>query len=155
MPPANPVSRFFRLSAANRWIVLQTLILLPAVKVLLRLVGFRRTLNWLNARPVRAARPPAPEAFPRAWNIARVMRAAARRGLVHGNCLSQSLTLLWLLRRHGLPGDLRLGARAQAGKFMAHAWVEVGGLPLIERRDELSGYAPFERFPASTAVEWR
>lgn len=45
-------------------------------------------------------------------------------------CLEQSLALYLLLRRRGVPAELRLGV--QAYPFYAHAWVEVDGAPVNE-----------------------
>jgi transglutaminase-like putative cysteine protease len=48
-------------------------------------------------------------------------------------CLEQSLTLYVLLRRRGVPADLKLGVRPRP--FYAHAWVEVRGRALGEAAD--------------------
>ena len=59
--------------------------------------------------------------------IARMEAAAARHLPFQPNCLEQSLALWWLLRRRGIPADLRIGVRKDAANFEAHAWVEAGG----------------------------
>lgn len=41
------------------------------------------------------------------------------------NCLHRSSATVWLLRKHGVPAKLLIGA--QQMPFRAHAWVEVHG----------------------------
>ena len=60
-----------------------------------------------------------------------------------GNCLSRSLTLWWLLRRHGVAADVRLGVNLAEG-FAAHAWVEWQGQVLNDTPDVSSRYQPLE-----------
>lgn len=53
-------------------------------------------------------------------------------------CLEQSLALFTCLRRLGVAADLCLGV--QPFPFIAHAWVEVDGLPVLENTDTLHGF---------------
>src|SRR6267154_747846 len=48
-------------------------------------------------------------------------------------CLQRSFATVYLLRRHGVSGQMVLGA--QKLPFKAHAWVEVNGLAVNERSD--------------------
>src|SRR5262245_1993695 len=96
------LTRFRHLSGAERAIALQALVLLPTIHVLLRLIGFRRAIALMQRFNLRQSNSPTNESNVWAWSIAQLVRSAARRGVVHGNCLSQSLTLWWLLRRHGI-----------------------------------------------------
>ncbi len=73
-----------------------------------------------------------------------MVQAAARRGAYRATCLPQSLTLWWLLKRQGIEGDLRFGARKEAGRMEAHAWVEINGIPLNETLDVDQRFKPFE-----------
>jgi hypothetical protein len=49
-----------------------------------------------------------------------------------GTCLKRSLILFRLLRRRGIPAELRLGVRTVEGTFSAHAWIECGGRTLLD-----------------------
>lgn len=49
-------------------------------------------------------------------------------------CLVRSLVYLSLLSRRGVAGTLVIGARTQP-EFAAHAWVEVGGDPMLPSGD--------------------
>jgi hypothetical protein len=69
--------------------------------------------------------------------IAYVAAFYPRRAL----CLEQSLVLFVLLRRRGVPVDLRIGV--QPSPFLAHAWVEWNGRPINESEEFVSKLAPF------------
>jgi Transglutaminase-like superfamily len=45
-------------------------------------------------------------------------------------CLCRSLVLTRILARRGIPARLVIGARTSPG-FLAHAWVECGGVPVL------------------------
>lgn len=154
MIPLNSLKRFLQLKAADRGVVLRALVLLPEVRIWLRVIGFKRTRALLSSRrsPLRIS--PAPGWNPRAWNIMRLMRAAARRGPVHGNCLSQSLTLWALLRDAGIESELRIGVRKDQGKLLAHAWVELAGVPLNDRMEVVRQYAAFETPSIPNGTMW-
>ena len=55
-------------------------------------------------------------------------------------CLEQSLALYVLLRRRGVPAELKLGV--QPYPFNAHAWVELNGSPLNERLETVRQFVP-------------
>jgi Transglutaminase-like superfamily len=50
-------------------------------------------------------------------------------------CLMQSLVLTGLLARRGVRGDVVIGVR-QGEEFGAHAWVELGGYPVLPPHGE-------------------
>jgi hypothetical protein len=47
-------------------------------------------------------------------------------------CLKKSLILLRLLRKRGIPAELRLGVRKVDEDFSAHAWIECAGRTLLD-----------------------
>ena len=57
----------------------------------------------------------------------------AGRYMPGGSCLARSIALVWLLRGHGMPADLRIGV-TDADAFEAHAWVVCGGKALTASR---------------------
>ena len=75
----------------------------------------------------------------------RAVRSAARRHLYPMRCLAQSLALAWLLGRRGVATDLRLGVSRQQGKFDAHAWLELDGVPINDSSNLMRRYAPLRR----------
>lgn len=84
----------------------------------------------------------------------RMLDVAARHGPVHGNCLSQSLCLWLLLRRQGIPSEMRIGVRAEPGQLLAHAWVEHQGQPLNDTLLVRDRYAVFDRPVLPAAARW-
>lgn len=58
-------------------------------------------------------------------------------------CLQRSAVTSCLLRSHRVPADMVLGA--QKLPFKAHAWVEVNGLAVNERRNVQAIYGVWER----------
>jgi len=61
----------------------------------------------------------------------------------HVLCLQRSFVITCLLRRHGVPAQLVLGA--QKAPFAAHAWVEVDRRAVNEERNVAAVYAVWER----------
>ena len=53
--------------------------------------------------------------------------------------------LLMLLRRHGFSPELKIGALKEAGRFEAHAWVELNRVRLNDQTDSNPQFVPFER----------
>ena len=47
-------------------------------------------------------------------------------------CLKKSLILFRILRKRGIPAELRLGVRRVDGDFSAHAWIECEGRTLLD-----------------------
>ena len=58
-------------------------------------------------------------------------------------CLQRSAITVCLLRSSGVPAEMVVGA--QRIPFKAHAWTEVNGRAINERRDVQSRYAVWER----------
>lgn len=152
------LQRFRQLSGDERWLLVESMALLPMTAVALRLVGFRR---WQAALSRLAPRGEAgtvgcPEAsIARGKNVARIVRVASRYSLCRTNCLEQSLVLWCLLLRRGVPADLRIGVRKAGGSLEAHAWVQLGSVILNDAEDVHQHYTPFDRDIAAVAVEER
>jgi hypothetical protein len=58
-------------------------------------------------------------------------------------CLQRSAVTNYVLRRCGVPAEMVMGA--QKVPFKAHAWTEVAGQPINERRDVQRIYGVWER----------
>lgn len=138
---------FWRLSRRSRGVALEAALALAVTWAGLRLVGFRRWKTLLvrlappnpdGTRPLGQAR------IEKAREIARVQEAVSRHLIFHVSCLEQSLVLWWLAARRGIPAELRIGARKQAGRFEAHAWVELGNLVLNHSGEAHPHFAPFD-----------
>jgi hypothetical protein len=58
-------------------------------------------------------------------------------------CLQRSFVTTYLLRKHGVPAHMVLGA--QKLPFKAHAWVEVDGQAINERSNVQARYVVWDR----------
>ena len=138
-------SRFWRLEAHERRLLVAALLMLPLTRLALRVVGFRRWQAMLTRLVPHSSLPAPADAAARGAQTARMVRAAAREGLGRPNCLSRSLVLWWLLARQGFPAELRIGARKNDAALEAHAWVELAGRVLGEDNDPHTQFAAFEQ----------
>ena len=90
----------------DRGLALRLLVLLPSIALALRLFGFRRVYVWV-LRHSTLAEAPAAELRHRAERITTTVIRVNRRVLPYeSRCLLESLALLWLLRRAGVPAAL-------------------------------------------------
>ena len=147
------------LAAWEQRILFQLLILLPIIGAALRVLDVKRTCRLL-ARGIpkqRAVMTPTSEAevaskIEHAHRIAHLVSIAARHGPYRATCLRRSLALWWLLRRRGIPAEIRIGVRKDQGKLDAHAWVEHNGQALNEIQGVTARYTPFmDSLPTATA----
>lgn len=129
-------SKFRKLSLRERTLLLAALVLLPAVRVGLRLFGFRRLCRGLAwATPsFRDQMGDTGADLIRARATALCVRRAANHGLYRANCLDQSVTIWWLLRLQGVASEIRIGVR-KADQIEAHAWVEIDSVVVSDRDD--------------------
>ena len=136
-----------RLPAEERWLLVQSAVLLPTVHLALKFISVAQ-LQGLVTRALRAPRPR--QISPQA--TARMVRIAAHRGLYHFKCLDQSLVLGWLLRRQGIDARIVFGARKEDNQMEAHAWVEVESVAIGEDDGEHQRFLPIEQHAASINI---
>ena len=135
--------RFKALDSRAQKIFGRAVILFPLVALSLRFRGFNQTRASLQTGLPRESQDANPrESVP---TICRMVKAAGHYGLVHPNCLEESLVLWHFLRREKITPVLRIGVRKLHGKFEAHAWVECRGRPLNDREDVGLRFRPFHR----------
>lgn len=127
------ISKFFALPAEQKKLILCAAILLPITDVSLRIFGYRKTQQALAhiCEDQKIQTSPDPEQFTQAQQIANCVRTAARNGPYRSTCLRESLVTWWLLQRKGISSLLKIGIAKDKDDFKAHAWVELGGTPII------------------------
>jgi len=152
------LQRFSLLTAEARGIFLRAAVLLPVISASLRMRGFRATQEFLlrflplDHRTTHSDPACVADDQEQTQSIARMVNAAVRHGWPAATCLEKSLALWWLLRRHGVACELRIGARKIGGKFEAHAWVERDGVALNEPQQEHRHYGTFDAaFPVQSS----
>jgi len=136
-------ARWRDLPPSDRRLLLALLLSLPLVSAGLRLFGLRRVSRFLSRQPV-STRGQSPLGVDRALALGRLVNAAAYRLPGRPACLARSVTLWWLLRRHGIESTLRIGVRTEGGRLEAHAWVELAGVVLNDSQDVGQRFAAFE-----------
>lgn len=136
--------KFLALSWSDRWLLLHTMVALPLSACALRWFGLaccrafcERTLRATGVAEQTAS------TIDDARHVARLVRVAATHNLYVANCLQRSIVLWWLLRRRGVPSEMRFGCRAGDHGLEAHAWVECGGQVIGDRPDICERFVPF------------
>ena len=148
------LQRWRALSRADRGRLLACLAGLWTLHASLALAGYRRTragVERLSRHP--RPRPASAADLDAARALARLAASAGHHGMGPATCLRRALLLHGWLRRRGLDPVLQFGLPADApppatGRFSAHAWVELEGVPLLESD---AGYRAF--VPASPAPQ--
>ena len=130
---------FIGLNRAEKALFLRALLMLPVVDAELRVRGWRLCHSRLATWAKRRAKSPVPPGIP-PERVAWLVERAARNVPWPATCLRRSLVLWALLERAGVATDLRLGFRKTDEVFEAHAWVELNGIPLNDRRDVRTRY---------------
>jgi hypothetical protein len=111
---------------------------------LLRLTTLDRVVGRLG-RPARVKRPSAAQQAAIAEAVDRLLGrlpAPWRR-----TCLTRSIVLYHLLRRSGVPVELRIGVKREQRAFAAHAWLTREGATYLEV--EPPSHEIIASFPAS------
>lgn len=79
---------------------------------------------------------------PTAVRYANAVRFAGTHGIFRPKCLVRAVAIDAMVRRAGIAGSrIRIGVRVLDGKFSAHAWVELNGRVLGDRRDHVRQFA--------------
>lgn len=117
--------------------------LLPLCSLALRLFGLERLKARVKHVPVAGTRVDMEIAVA----MGRMVNAAASHSPFPTQCLARSLLLHWMLQRHGLASQLRIGVRLDHGQLDAHAWVELAGQPVNDSGDIGGQFSAFGADP--------
>jgi hypothetical protein len=141
-----PFQRYKALDPEARKIFRLAAVLLPLVGASLRLRGYKKTQEWLQARWERRnpALPQSASSREIVEKSCRMVRAAVHYGIPGASCLEASLTLWYLLRLQGISASVRIGVRKHTNLFEAHAWVEHEGAALNQLEEGHRHFAPFD-----------
>lgn len=119
--------KYIRLDARDKRLVRAAFRALLVAKARLVFGSFERLRLRLEQATGEISGSPA-EAARVAWAV----EVVSRRLPMTDNCLVRAVATLSILRRRGLPGELRLGVARETGReFEAHAWVECEGEILV------------------------
>jgi hypothetical protein len=124
------LSKFLRLPAADRRLLMKVMLLVWMVRMGLWLIPFR-VLRQLLAKLARRSVASSVEESALVARIAWAVSVTSRY-VPLATCLTQALVTKLMLARYGCYSILRIGvARSDAGRLQAHAWVESSGKIVI------------------------
>lgn len=132
--------KVWRLPGAQKRLLIEAWWRLLVVAIALRLLPFQRVRAWAARVDTIGSRRPAVSADRAAWLIA----VAGRHHPLPIRCLERAVALQWLLARHGLATQLRIGVRRESAPLQAHAWLENDGRPIPDAGLGNTGYEPLE-----------
>lgn len=116
--------KFVGSRAVERRLVLQALIVVPAVRLALWVLPFRLVHRFVRGRHV------SDRMTLSADRVVRAVAAVSAR-VPRATCLTQALAASLLLPRYGHDATLRVGVAKEAGRLRAHAWLESGGATIL------------------------
>jgi hypothetical protein len=145
-----PVRRWRTFSSMDRVrkrLLIEALILQPAISCGFKLIGVTRTQSclrrWASTQTQQELFRLQPK---RGITLALwAQRLAKRKRGGEGTCLIRSLALWATLLRRGVETQLRVGLRSNEGKVEAHAWLEFAGEPINESVGVVRTYQAYPR----------
>ncbi len=137
--------RFWHWPFGKKIYFIQLIVIIPIIDISICTLGLRRTTNLLNKWPYRDKCPTVTEAHTILQDAVAVFSIALHYIPFKGKCLSQSLSLWWILKHAGIETDVKIGTIKTRKKFKAHAWLERDGVPLIDSHEVLQNFHAFKR----------
>jgi Transglutaminase-like superfamily len=135
------LGRFLGMTNHQRVLLLEAALLLGVARLILVTVPFGRIAPWLQ----RAPDSPEPDTAT-VLDVRQAVTVAARNVPWNAVCLPQAMAAKAMLARRGQGSALHLGAgKAEAGGFMAHAWLVAGG-EIVIGEDGAQTVTPLTRF---------
>lgn len=136
-------TRMRRLANVNPRLLVESLILLVIVRIAIPLRGVGATFRMASkvARLGRRSTRRNAEALPPEDLWLAVNRIAERFPLAT-TCVPRSIALWVMLRRRGIPAEMRIGVSDGSAGFASHAWVEISGEPVGETKSSLESFLP-------------
>ena len=114
---------------------------LLVARLMLSLLGIKRTQQWLGGGQVTADGSGSDLAPWRRRALAMRRVAAVVPG---AHCLARALALRWWMRSAGLEARLKLGVRRDQDQTHSHAWVECAGKPIDDQPETVAQFRVVE-----------
>jgi hypothetical protein len=116
---------FFRLTPAEKYMILEACCYVGVTRVISRVVPFRWIAKVL-VRPVGSRNGRSTEDLVTARRVGWAVSAVSRTRVLHAVCLGQAIAAHLMLKRRGIRSDLFLGVAHEGSQMIAHAWVTSG-----------------------------
>jgi hypothetical protein len=134
---------FLRRRSEDRWLLLQTFLLLTAVRLGMRFLSFPVLLQWVqkysNPLPSQSSKSDSIPLQKIIWAVNRSSHYMPGGVL----CLARALTTKIVCDRQGHTCTLRIGVKKdEKGQLQAHAWIEQFDQVVIGHLPDLSHYRP-------------
>lgn len=135
-----PLLKFFQLSLKDKWLLLETGVLLNLTRLALELLPFQTTQRILAKLRGQASSIRQIDSVDKViWAVEVISRYSPGTT----TCLPRALVTQLLLARRGYTPVLRIGvAHSETGKLEAHAWVENQGNIVIGKLGDLARFIP-------------
>lgn len=131
------IKNWLRFSSLERRLTIEAIVVHAVALVCIKLIS----LKFWNRHIVPLSRAEFTRQQDEAIRISREALNRARRNTgIQGACLSQSITLAWLLRRFDIQAELVLGTHYQGDGLAAHAWLEIDGTVINDNPDVAEGF---------------
>jgi transglutaminase superfamily protein len=114
-----------QLSSGDRRLLYRSLLLLPAIHVVLFVLGYTRLRTALERMVPPGKDVSELDPVDEAQRVAQIVSMAAGHGIYKATCLRRSLLLWWFLREEGIHSEICFGVRLVDQQLQAHAWVEI------------------------------
>jgi len=131
------LAKLYHLSWGDRWLLVETYILLGLARLAINIVPLRRLAPWFGTQSQETPGEISPVQLHEAERIAWAVRSVSPHTPWQSNCYPQAFTAKLLLRRKQIPSTLYLGATirqntvgqpATTSAITAHAWLRCGSL---------------------------
>lgn len=143
--------KFLHLPFTDQWLLIQSAFLLVAVRLALRLFGFR--IVWKSLTKMGSGSRGRQGDIGTASAESAIWAVEVMSGYLLPNkpCLTKALVAQVLLTRRGCTTSLRIGvARSPEGRLQAHAWLENDGKIVVGDLQDLSRFTPLPLLEIST-----
>ena len=145
MKPTVLLRKLNALEGGDLWALIPATASLLLTRVALHLLPFRTILRWAEV-PVRDGGSCGP--IDRAtWRRLQALERGGHGLFPRNPCLTQAVVAHRMLRKQGIPSELRIGVRRTTqAPLEAHAWVEHQGEILIGGRGLADDHIPLSPF---------
>lgn len=146
----NKVRRLTNLTFLEQALLLQLTALSFGIKVALTVLTLPRLTALLscNSPSLWLRRIPLLHTRCSVDQLIRLIDLATTVSHGEGHCLPRALLLFWILHARQESAELCLGVHTAMTTLYAHAWVELEGVVVGDRRVFTDRYTPILRFPA-------
>lgn len=141
--PHSRLHRHLRRPPHEHWLITKVVISTIFVRMMLPIVPIRHLMRIAGDAGVKAPRVQPRDRAGDKKIIPWAAAGTAKRLLRDRPCLTQALVVKYYYGRRGIPAVLKLGVNRDAGKLLAHAWVESEGDVVVGGRTSPQRYVAF------------